>query len=220
MALDIPEREAGAIAAIQKLRSASMEKLILALLNAPPTSNPEKMAERITEQVPSVPVERLRRMLDTLYTLYLIRELSGVPYSQFLEDLIDGLRKDRNVQLTERQLKKFRELLKRLMDIEALKTVAKAARLQRDGQHLYCTGKTLSDIRPVFGNDPAARPLGAVLTHTLKIAYHQDSERLEFHVVLDSTDLEELAEVIQRAKEKDKALRTLLNSAKLPSFDD
>ena len=158
------------------------------------------------------------------------------------------------------------------MDIEALKTIAKAARLQRDGERLYCTGKTLSDIRPVFGTDPAARPLGTVLTHTLKIAYHQGSERLEFHVILDSTDLEELAEAIrlrargreedkapaarpltghtlkiayhqgserlefhvildstdleelaeaiQRAKDKDKALRELLNSTKLPSFDD
>ncbi len=46
MALDIPEREAGYIAAIQKLPSASMEKLILALVNAPPTSDPKKMAER------------------------------------------------------------------------------------------------------------------------------------------------------------------------------
>jgi hypothetical protein len=220
MALDIPEREASYIAAIQKLPSASMEKLILALVNAPPTSNPKKMAERITEQVPSVPVERLGGMLDTLYTLYHIRELSGVPYPQFLEDLIEGLRKDRNVQLTERQLKKLSAPLKRLMDIEALKTIAKAARLQRDGERLYCAGKTLSDIRPVFGNDPAARPLGAVLTHTLKIAYHQGSERLEFHVILDSTDLEELAEVIQRAKDKDKALRELLKSTKLPSFDD
>ena len=220
MALDIPEREAGYIAAIQKLPSASMEKLILALVNAPPTSDPKKMAERIADQMPSVSVERLGRMLDTLYTLYHIRELSGVKYPQFLEDLIEGLRKDRNVQLTERQLKKLGALLKRLMDIEALKTIAKAARLQRDGERLYCTGKTLSDIRPVFGTDPAARPLGAVLTHTLKIAYHQGSERLEFHVILDSTDLEELAEAIQRAKDKDKALRELLNSTKLPSFDD
>ena len=102
MALDIPEREAGYIAAIQKLPSASMEKLILALVNAPPTSDPKKMAERIADQMPSVSVERLGRMLDTLYTLYHIRELSGVKYPQFLEDLIEGLRKDRNVQLTER----------------------------------------------------------------------------------------------------------------------
>ena len=134
MALDIPEREASYIAAIQKLPSASMEKLILALVNAPPTSNPKKMAEQIADKMPSVPVEKLGRMLDTLYTLYHIRELSGVQYTQFLEDLIEGLRKDRNVQLTERQLKKLSAPLKRLMDIEALKTIAKAARLQRDGE--------------------------------------------------------------------------------------
>lgn len=220
MALDISERQAGYIAAIQKLRSASMEQLILALANAPPTSNPKKMADRIAEQVPSVPVERLGGMLDTLYTLYHIRELSGVQHPQFLEDLIEGLRKDRNVQLTEGQLKRFRAVLERLMDIETLKPIAKAARLQRDGERLYCTSKTLSDIRPVFENDPTNRPLGAVLTHTLKISYHEGSNHREFHVVLDSNDLEQLAEVVQRAKDKDKTLRELLESTGLTSFDD
>jgi hypothetical protein len=76
--------------------------------------------------------------------------------------------------------------------------------------------------RPVFGSDPAVRPVGAVLTHTLKIRYHEGDLRdhREFYVVLDSNDLDELRDIIQRAQTKDKSLRELLKSAQLPTLDD
>ena len=46
------------------------------------------------------------------------------------------------------------------------------------------------------------------------------AEHREFHVVLDSDDLEALGEVVQRARAKDKTLRELLKSAEPPSLDD
>jgi hypothetical protein len=111
-------------------------------------------------------------------------------------------------------------MLARLMSIEVLNTVSKAARLQRDGERLYCNAKILSDIRPVFSHDPTLRPLGAVLTHTLKIGFHEGGEHQEFHVVLDVDDLLALSEVIYRAQAKDKTLRKLLKESKLTSLDD
>ena len=220
MALDIPERDAGSLAEIKTLKSASMEKFIAALVAATPTSNPDEMAKQISKRVPSIPAELLTRFLRSLYTLYHIRELSGVSHPRFLEDLMDGLSGSRSLRLTQNDIVKLRSNLDRLMSIDSLNTIAKAARLQRDGERLYCTGKILSDIRSVFGKDPAARPLGAVLTHTLKVGYHEGSEHREFHVVLDSDDLEELSEVVQRAKVKDKTLRQLLRSIKLQGFDE
>lgn len=106
------------------------------------------------------------------------------------------------------------------MSIEALRTVAKAARLQRDGERLYCTAKILSDIRPVFGKDPTQAPVGAVLTHTLRIGYHEGKEHKEFHIVLDSNDLDALGKAVQRAKAKDKTLREFLKTANLRNLDN
>jgi hypothetical protein len=90
--------------------------------------------------------------------------------------------------------------------------------LQRDGERLYCEAKIISDIRPVFGAKPTARPIGAVVTHMLKCAYHEVGEHREFHVVLDGIDLELLADVVHRALLKDRTLRSLLEEMRLPDL--
>lgn len=220
MALDIPKDDAGAIATIKELRPASVEKFISALRDAPLISNPKEMTAHLAKRLPSIPIARLAPVVETLYTLYQIRELSGVKHQRFLEDLMDGIRNSRELQLAPKDLAKLRSLLERLMSMDTLNTIAKAARLQRDGERLYCNAKILSDMRPVFGKDPTVRPVGAVLTHTLKVGYHEGRDHREFLLILDSSDLVALAEVIQRAQAKDKTLRELLKSVKLPSLDD
>lgn len=157
---------------------------------------------------------------NTLYTLYYIRDLSGVSHSTFLDDLMDSISRSRGLKPTAKEAPKLRSLLEKVLSVSSLNTISKAARLQRDAERLYCTAKILSDIRPVFGSDPKARPEGAVLTHTLKLGYHEGKEHREFHVVLDSDDLEALADVLGRARSKDKTLRNVLNEAKLSDLGD
>jgi len=220
MALNIPPEDRGAIATIRSLSPNSLERFIAALRAAPPVSNVQEMADYVSKEVPTIAVGKLASVLDTLYTLYYIRDLSGVEPSTFLDDLMEGISGSRGLKTTGKELPKLRSLLERVLSIESLNTVSKAARLQRDGQRLYCTAKILSDIRPVFGSDPTVRPAGGVLTHTLKLGYHEGKEHKEFHVVLDSDDLEALAEVVERARLKDQTLRNLLKEAKLPNLGD
>jgi hypothetical protein len=112
----------------------------------------------------------------------------------------------------------FKQRLDKLLGIEAFKTIAKAGRLQRQGERLFCSSRILSDVRPVFGPRPTQRPVGAVVTHTLRLGYHEGSEHKEFFVILDSDDLIEMSEVVTRAMAKDRTLRELLSSAKLPDL--
>ena len=222
MALELPKEDAGSITTLRALPNASMEKFVSALTNAPLASNPREMVAHKAKRVPSIPTDQLTSVLATIYTFYHIREIAGVEHSQFLDDLMDAIRQNPNLQLSQKGTPKLRSLLERIMSIDSLNMVAKAGRLQRDVERLYCTAKILSDIRPVFGSDPAARPVGAVLTHTLKVRYHEGEgkEHREFHVVLDSNDLDGIGDTIQRAQAKDKSLRELLKSAQLPSLDD
>jgi len=222
MALELPKEDASSITAMQALSHATMEKFISALAAAPLISNPHEMATHVAKRVSSIPKDQLTRVLDTIYTLYHIRELAGVEHSQFLDDLMEAIQNNPTLQLSQKETPKLRFLLERTMNIDSLNMVAKAGRLQRDVEHLYCAAKILSDVRPVFGSDPAVRPVGAVLTHTLKIRYHEGDLRdhREFYVVLDSNDLDELRDIIQRAQTKDKSLRELLKSAQLPTLDD
>jgi hypothetical protein len=222
MALKIPKEETASIAKLKRMSGASMEKLVAALKSAPPIPDPHGMAEWLAKEVSVLSNARLAELLAMLYTLYEIREFSGVPHSRFLEDLMEGIRQIPELKLAPKGLIKFQTIFEELMNIDSLSMVAKAKRLLRDGERLYCTAKILSDIRPVFGSDPAVRPIGAVLTHTLKLSYHEGSghSHREFHIILDSSDLEALEEIINRAKIKDQTLRQLLKSAELTNLEE
>jgi hypothetical protein len=67
----------------------------------------------------------------------------------------------------------------------------------------------------VFDSKPTSRPVGAVVTHTLKLGYHETGEHKEFNVILDCIDLNFLREIIDRAQAKDRTLRGLLKEAHL-----
>jgi hypothetical protein len=220
MALDIPQEDTGSIAVIRTLPPASLGKFISALTSASAASNPREMVEQIAKHVPSIPITQLTPVVETLYTLYYIRELSGVKHARFIDDLLDGVRNSPHIRVPQKDLPKLRSVLEKLMSIETLHTVAKAARLQRDGERLYCEAKILSDMRPIFGPDATEPPVGAVLTHTLRIGYHEGSSHKEFHVILDSDDLMALSEVIIRAQEKENTLRGLLKRIKLPNLGE
>jgi hypothetical protein len=220
MALEIPAEEAVTIAAIRTLPVASVDDLIAALMSAPLISDPKEMTAHITKQLPSLSAKQLAPVLDTLYTLYYIRGLSGATEARFLSDLMEGIREHPNFKLTQQELAKLQARFKKLLSISTLTAISKAARLQRDGERLYCESKIISDVRPVFGSDPTASPVGAVLIHTLKLVYHLGKEHKEFHIVLDSEDLEALNDVIIRARFKDRSLRNFLNRSKLPNLGD
>jgi hypothetical protein len=176
------------------------------------------MAARISKKVPSIPMEQLASILDVLYTIYYIRELSGVEPSTFLEDFMEGVQNVPQLKAEKRGLARLRGRFEQLLSTNSFNLLSKAKRLQRDGERLYCDAKILSDIRPVFSHNPTSRPLGAVVTHTLRLGYHESGDHKEFRVILDSVDLDALADVIFRAQAKDGTLRALLKDAKLPDL--
>ena len=215
MALTIPSEDRASVAAVKGLSGAATDELIVARASAPLIVDPDELAKRIAPKVPSISVDVLKSVLGALSTLYYIRELAEVKRSRFLADLIDAIQQTPELRIPDKELAKVRTRLDKLLNIELLHTLAKAGRLQRDGEHLYCDSKILSDIRPVFGSRPNVKPGGAVITHTLRLGYHEGSDHDEFHVILDSEDLANLEAVVHRALAKDKTLRGLLKDAKL-----
>jgi len=217
MALNIPKRDSAGIASIINLPDTSIELLIKALIIAPSLVNADEMAKYISSDVSSISLGQLTTIIDTLYSIYHFREFSGVSSSRFLDDLIDGITASSHPELDSKDIESssLRARFEKLLNIDTLKIISKAARLQSDGERLYCSSKILSDIRPVFSEDPTARPVGAVITHTLKITHHVGKDLEEFHVVLDSYELEVLKDVIIRACVKDETLRALMKEANL-----
>ena len=218
MPLQIPIEDFPALKTIRAMPNTSVETLIKALKSASLTSDTDEIAKNIAEQVPSVSASELEAVLDTLYGLYSIRELSGVSRDTFLKDFIEGFQNQTELAVDRKDAPKLRAKFEKLLSVETFNLLSKAKRLQRDGERLYCEAKIVSDIRPVFGAKPTVRPLGAVLTHTLKLAYHELGDHKEFQIVLDGIDLGLLADAIHRALQKDETLRALLKEMRLPDL--
>ena len=220
MALKIPEHDVPAVSSMRGLSAHAIEELIAAINSAPLDTDLGALAKRIAPKIRSISADRLGKFIDALYTLYYIRELSSAPHEIFLDDLIEAIQNNQKLAVAKKDVGKFRQRMNRLLEIEAFNTIAKAGRLQRQGEHLYCNSRILSDIRPVFGSRPTQRPLGAVITHSLRLGYHEGSEHKEFFVILDSDDLVAINEVVARALAKDKTLREFLADAKLPDLGE
>jgi hypothetical protein len=221
MILPLDKDDLAAIKKIKDLSDKSMQQLLAALRAEPIIADCEDTAKKIAPKVPSVKPSDLTKILEGLSTLYRIREIAGVVPSKFLSDLMHDVRnmKGTDWRLSEESLKAVRERFTTLLNVEPFATVSKAYGLQREGDRLYCGSRILSDIRPVFSKE-LRRPVGAVITHTLRLGYHEGTEgdHKQLYFVLDSDDLESLMYVLGRAKVKDKALRELLAKAKLPDL--
>lgn len=221
MALKIPAEEIPAIVKMCNLPESAIDELVAALSSSTVVPDSEEMAAQVASSVPSIPIQDLTTILDTLYSLYHIREMSEVSPQRFLHDLVHGIRSARSKELeaaikTLGGTRPIRDRFQKLLTIDALSAVSKAVALQRSGEHLFCEAKILSDIRPVFPvGDAPVRPTGAVVTHTLKLSYHEEGEHKTFFLIFDSDDLEQLRKTIKRAQDKDKILRSLLKDAKL-----
>jgi hypothetical protein len=218
MPLRIPEQHLPALEKICRLSPAAAEQLASALQSAPVDASPDRMAERVAPLAPAMSREDLIDIVSTLYAMYGVREIAGVEPDRFVEDLVAGIRSSELKPLVEEAEAAVRDRFLRLMGNEGLRAFSKSIQLQRDGERTYCDSRILSDMRPVFRDDNVGRPLAGVITHTLKLRYHEGGSHKDFFVVLGRSDLENLQKVLTRAQEKDRQLRALLAETGISDF--
>jgi hypothetical protein len=127
-----------------------------------------------------------------------------------------GIKEIPDSRKSDTDLESIKERFQKILSIDTLNSLSKAIGLQREGERLYCDAQIFSDVRPVFGKDVSQDPTAAVITHTLKIGYHDGRGHQEFFLVLDQEDLGNLQEVIERASAKSETLDRLLHRLELP----
>ncbi len=202
---------------IARLSDSSADELVVSLQNAPPIAKSNDMAKHVAGSVHGISAEDVREIVGTIYTLYRVRAAVGeVEPERFLKDLMEDISTRPDPPLAPEVVSTARRRFEALLNIDSLSIISKATRLQREGERLFCDATILSDMRPVFTDDPAVRPSGFVVNHVLEIEYHENGEHKAFFVVLDAIDLAELKKTVDRASAKDGTLSALLEEAKLP----
>lgn len=151
-------------------------------------------------------------------SMYRVRAYSEVSLEEFVADICEALREHKELKPNEEP--QFRERLARVLNVEALSIAAKAATLNIEHEHLYCSARIITDARPIYGKNVSEPPGAMVIIHTLKIEYHDESEHLnEIYIGLGSNDIKELRGVLDRAEEKAKSLQAALGTSRIKFID-
>jgi hypothetical protein len=217
----IPERYRPGIMAIRALSPEAADELVTALANAPMGPNTASIMQA-AGVARSIQRAKLSMIIEALVSLGVVLYESNLDLGTLAHDVVNAMSEmaggDHAIQQDEALVLERR--FQRLLDCRSLMNASKAIGLRTDFPNTFCDAKILTDVRPVFGDDPKQPPSGAIITHTLKIEYHHGGGRpQEFYVGLDAEDVDTLARAVQRARDKSSSLRDLLQRAGTADLD-
>lgn len=221
----IPEEYERGFIEIRALDEAQVAAFLSALEDEPPTLKREDLQSRVASKVDGVIAsEELDRIIETLSSLYGLRDNMGIQtVSEFADIVCEAMDLSDVEELwfeDEEERASFKERLISLLNVDSLDVAARAVDLLNEHEHtIHGKGRVLSDIRPIFGSDPEAPPKGAVVTHELKLSYHEDRRVKEFFITLDSAQVDELIDVLERAKIKGESLKRMLGESGVPHIE-
>jgi hypothetical protein len=220
--LTIPDRYQEGVAAIRKLNLDIVQAIRKALDRAVGPSDttedrikPAIAAAAAMESVAQTsPETNFRKIAEALASMYAVRSTYEFSLPQFIDEVADALEALPNAELRLASEDKdtFKQKLLILLNADVFGIIAKVDDLRTENERIFCHGRVITDVRPIFGSNIEQGPTAALITHTLKIAFHESGRKgdHEFYVSLDAEDLQELKKVIERAEAKANSLKAIL----------
>ena len=216
--MQIPDRHKKAFESLVSMSDADVERLFTAFRSAAPSLDVDELAERVAENVDGLSPAVVMGIVRALVPLYLLRDRRGDSASSIVEDIAVRVWEDKDVNKQDITIEDFENRLTRFLNLEqSLGITSKAQSVLLENERLFCDSRVMTDIRPVFKNDPDETPEAAVIVHMLRITYHEDREKRhnDFFVALDTEDVTNLIGVLQRAERKAKSAATMIKASDL-----
>jgi len=193
----------------------AFKALIAALTGVQATYTPRKMAAMVVKRGLKMSEADVSAILTTACGLYWLKEYFKLTSAELANDISDAAvsAEPKKLAIPANRRDVLRNRLTTLLGFDdSLGVTAKAVDVMTENNRVFCSGRILSDIRPVFatGSDSAT---SAVIIHNLQIGYHASGEHKEFYVALDTEDIKALKELIVRAEKKTLALKGMLSKA-------
>lgn len=193
------------IAPLTSVSSADMTRFLgdLEKAVAPSLSIEDELA-KFVNRAEFVPVEDKRRLIDAMLRLHYLR-IAPIGEEELIREVLtawDATEQGKDKEKTTALEANIRSVL----GAKVLQASTKGLSLMSDQDRLFLSSRILTDVRPVFADDLSSPLLGSVVTHTLKISMRSDGRPQSFFVVLDSEDLLQLRDSVERAIAKDKLL--------------
>jgi len=215
--LQVPDRYIKALETLRKLPDGSFEELVAALSRVPLSSSRDQLTNEARNFTSSIKPKDLEDLLSLLVSLKGAQE-QAEESADFVDDVLTAISRtdERNLELGCPERDKFKKRLLTLLEADRFSTSAKAIGLIGEYEHTFCRARILTDFRPIYGNDPGKKPVAGLITHTLRLSYHEGTQLRHIYVLLNDSDLDEMKTVLNRANVKGQSLRALLSATQVP----
>jgi hypothetical protein len=224
--IQIPKKYRYGIKKIITLDSAVFENLIDALRNSNPSFHLKNLADTVSLKIKEKGIENLTKddllnILEAIVSLYPLQAYSSLTLEDLASSLGEAVAELEDFpNVTEEQKKIFEARITTLLSINgALDVASKVGELLLEYEHLFLSSRIITDIRPVFDSDLNKIPAGALIVHTLKLEYKQGNEEKDFYIALDTNDVKKMREQLDRAEQKAKSIKLMLNQAQVSYLD-
>lgn len=215
--LRLPKSAIGGFAAVYHCTDNEFQQVVSALQDVHPALYERDLISQVIDRIP-VDSALVEKVIEVAMGLYLFTRNYKKEKQAAIDEVCQALieMEDERLSGLPDNLDKLKHRLGELLELErSIGITSKAADVLTEHQHVYRSGmsRIVSDIRPIFSNDISEQPTAAVVVHTLKLAYQEDGETKEFYLALDTHDLQELQELLSRAKTKAATLNVIIQTA-------
>jgi hypothetical protein len=216
MALKIPPPFVESARSLLALTAADLDTLAGTIRDAPRPQTTAAFLEGVTAAFPdrAGEVGGILRMLISLQLAGVEDDLSAAQLAEQFAKAAHSLAPADKVEDAGFWSHLVAQLTQVFSAEQSLGLVVKAIEVLSESERMFADARVLTDLRPVFGPALDAGPQASVVIHTLRIDCTGEPNR--FHVVLDAEDLRRLRDVLDRALEKEAALKKMGEDMKLP----
>lgn len=218
--LIVNRRYQSGLAKFRDLSPESAQELLATFRIIPPsTVSSYSLSSEVAANVDTIAASDIEQIVPALLHIHSIRDISASSVSDLAEGIARGMEEIPNEEIrsSSGDREPFRERLTEALNVDPLRVIARAAGLLFEHEHNATQTRVITDIRPIFEQEnPQSPPIGAAIVHTLKVSYLADNEEKSFFVALDTNDVQELSEQLERANSKAESLRSVLEAARVP----
>ncbi len=212
MELVLPRSQFRAFSEFVRMTAEQREILKGALANISPTLKTRRLAETIAEQIRTAPAPAswMLGMFTSMYEIRAEQKMSAQAFAQAICDFAAASGRP-ELKPTDNNWEPIRRSLAEILSLDrTIGVIAKGFGVVSEFERLFESARVVTDLRPVFGEKVTDRPAAFAVVHELRIKYYSAEGSKEFFVSLDSSNIKNLREAMDRASQKEETLKVLI----------
>lgn len=217
----IPQQYQFGITLIIKIDEPLFNRLLNAITEVHPFVDIDSLVLEISPKIEEVSINDLHEILRAIHSIYSLRIQGNLKNTEIITGLINAVSSDDAFsRLSAEELAHFKQRLTKILAIDgSISISSQALILLQEYDSIFLNSRIITDVRPVFKAEKKEGIAGALVVHTLKIAYQDASGSKEFYVALDSSDVKKLQEQLSQSLIEAKVIEAMLNKADVVYLD-